>query len=157
MIRPEMSRRAQIVIAFLIPVALVKTAPVWLGGGFANSAQPTQAIAMPPVFGLDTCWDERQLAAAAYIGTILDEPFDRVPMADMVTGGETAIVDLGPLDVEVSMILATESGMMALIAGEVRGVGDLIGEWRIVAIAVRKRSVTFENTLTGEQTVAKLP
>ncbi|MHC4908761.1 MAG: hypothetical protein ACYTF9_03465 [Planctomycetota bacterium] len=158
--RARISRRAQVCVAFLLPVGLVKMAPMWMGTGYVAPFEPGTTSAALVYSKPATPWTERQLAAAEHIRAILDESFERTPMANGTTTTdvvEAPIDEAQPLDVELSLILATETGVTALIGGLPYAVGDSIDGWRIEKIDVDKRVVTFRNEKHGDVSVARLP
>jgi len=158
----ETKRRIVSCVMFVLPLVLVKSAGMVLGGPGPSSAAaaPSESAA-----GVGAAVSPRadpepsgaEEAAVRYIASLREEPFGPSPLyfqreeatAPEVEEGEPELTP--PPEFTVQAIMASSSGNTALINGRPHRVDDPVGgtSWVIIGIDAAARSVTIEDSETG--------
>ncbi len=168
MVSDGMKRRMIGLGVFALPLVLVKVAGVLLGGvpedaGAGLIPPPPTHRTAPLVPTPDWSWSEEQLSAAEYVTAMRSRSFEDTPFYYRTRapdpGGviEVPVPDLLP-DVELQMILTSETGGRALINGRVYRVGDMIDGigWIVKEIDGITYSVVLEHPETGRRTTVRV-
>lgn len=168
MVSDGMKRRVIGLGVFVLPLVLVKLAGALLVGGPGEvvgdpiPVPPAPTPTQPPT--PDWSWSADQLAAAERIAALRSSPFDETPFyyrqraPDPGVGVvENPVPDLLG-DVELQMILTSETGGRALINGRVYRVGDIIDRiaWIVKEIDGITYSVVLEHPETGRRTTVRV-
>jgi hypothetical protein len=164
--------KAATLIAFLLPLVLVKGSAMVTGSGpAAAQATPGGKIKPPKVPEVPDlpAWSFEQLAAAEHIVLLKSEPFGPSPLFHAEPPPPPVRPDnpkpdtrpeVKPPDVTVRMILTRSNGAHVALIGRRRyRVGDKLGDtgWIVAEIDGPSRSVTVEHPKSGNTATLRVP
>ncbi len=159
MLTNKMKRRLTAAAVFVLPVLLVKIAAFLVGQGEPSSAAATAQLVTSAAAGTLTTSEQAPrtvpLTVVEHIAWLRRQPAGATPLyhrrAKVRPRGKTS-KDPVP-EFVVQAIMVAPSGNTTLIDGKVRRVGEKLGAtgWRVVEIDGRVRSVTIEQTSTGQR------
>jgi hypothetical protein len=170
MIINKPTEKIAVVIAFLLPLVLVKGGAMVTGSGPAEAqATPGNAVEPPKIPGppLPRAWSVEERAAADRVAFLRTQPFGRSPLAHVAVvpvkddpPPPKRVEKIEPPKAIVRAILTRSDGNhIALIDRKRFRVGDPIGDkgWFIVEINGPDRAVSIEHQPSGETATLNVP
>lgn len=167
---PDARDKLIVLAVFLLPLALVKGAPLVLvehGPKAAQAAPPPPVMPPAALATNEESWTDEQKAAAMYIVSLRNKPFGETPLFhperdDTNPPPPPVHVEVRqepPPDVSVQMIMTARGGNVALINRHRYRVGDPIGDggWIVTRIDSITRSVEIAHPETERTHELRVP